>query len=199
MLYAETMKEGLEMAGPIRSFIAFEIDDEEILNRFASVQEKLMSTGADLKPVKPQNIHITMRFLGDIFPPMVEKIHSQMESLVFSPFNVEIRRVGAFPQVKHPRIIWVGIQEGSKELGEIFDQLELNIFSLGFEKSSRRFSPHITIARVRTSRNREELTRCLQKVADFEFGVIKADCLKLKKSVLTPKGPIYSILKEVRR
>lgn len=199
MPYAETMKEELEMAGSIRSFIAFEIDDEEILNRFASVQENLVSTGADLKPVKPQNIHITMRFLGDVFPPMVEKIHSQMESLVFSPFNVEIKQVGAFPHVKHPRIIWVGIQEGSKELGEIFDQLELNLFSLGFEKSSRRFSPHITIARVRTSRNREELTRRLQKVADFEFGVIKADCLKLKKSVLTPKGPIYSTLKEARR
>lgn len=187
------------MAGPIRSFIAFEIDDEEALNRFASVQEKLVLTGADLKPVKPQNIHITMHFLGDIFPPMVEKIHSQMKELVFSSFSAEIRRVGAFPAVKRPRTIWAGIQKGSKEFGDIYDQLELSLFSLGFRKSSRRFSPHITIARVRTGRNRGELTRCLQEVADFKFGVIKADCLRLKKSVLTPKGPIYSTLKEVQR
>lgn len=199
MLHVETMREGPEMAGSIRSFIAFDIDDEKILSRFASVQEKLALSGADLKLVKTQNIHITMQFLGDIFPNMAEKISDRMEELVFSPFNVEIRRVGAFPSIKRPRIIWAGIQEGSRELEDIYNQMEVNLFSLGFGKSSRRFSPHITIVRVRTGRNRGELTRCLQEVADFEFGVIKADCLKLEKSVLTPNGPIYSTLKGVQR
>src|SRR3990170_5465846 len=111
MVYTETMKEGFRMPEPIRSFIAFDINNQEILKRLTEVQEKLAKSGADLKLVAPQNIHVTMRFLGDIQPSMVDKIHSEMEQAVFTPFNVEIHGVGAFPNTKYARVVWAGIKE----------------------------------------------------------------------------------------
>lgn len=187
------------MTVSIRSFTAIDIDNEEILTRFTSVQKKLKLSGGDLKLVKPSNIHVTMHFLGDIQQYMVEKIADRMEGLVFSPFNVEVVGVGAFPSVKRPRVVWAGIHEGREKIVNIYDQLELELTKLGFKKEARRFSPHITIVRVRSGRNKDELTRCLQEVSNFTFGVLQVDCVKLKKSVLTPQGPIYSSLKEVRR
>ncbi|MDH5689148.1 MAG: RNA 2',3'-cyclic phosphodiesterase, partial [Candidatus Bathyarchaeota archaeon] len=87
--------------------------------------------------------------------------------------------------------------EGAKELREISTGLESNLQALGFEPDRKGFSPHLTIARVRTGRGKDDLAKCIEDLADQEFGVIEAECLKLKKSVLTPKGPIYSLLREV--
>ncbi len=187
------------MTASIRSFVAIDVDNEEILTRFSSVQKKLKLSGGDLKLVQPSNIHVTMHFLGDIQQHMVEKIADRMEELTFSPFNAEIAGVGVFPSIKRPRIIWAGIHEGREKIVNIYDQLEIELTKLGFKKNERRFTPHITIVRVRSGRNKDELTHCLQEVADFTFGVLQVNCVKLKKSVLTPQGPIYSSLKEVRR
>jgi 2'-5' RNA ligase len=185
------------MPETIRSFIAFDINNQEILKRLAEAQAKLAKTGADLKLVETQNIHVTMRFLGDIQPNMVEKIHGEMKQVAFSPFDVEIRGAGAFPNTKYARVVWAGIQQGADELRNVFNQLEPRLRKLGFRPDSKGFSPHMTIARVRTGRNKSELASCLDELADHEFGILRADCLKLKKSLLTPRGPTYSTLKEV--
>jgi len=185
------------MPETVRSFIAFDINNQEILKRLAEVQANLVKTGADLKLVETQNIHVTMRFLGDIHPNVVEKIHGEMKQVAFSPFDVEIRGAGAFPNTKNARVVWAGIQQGADELRNVFNQLEPRLRNLGSRPDSKGFSPHMTIARVRTGRNKSELARCLDELADHEFGILRADCLKLKKSLLTPRGPIYSTLKEV--
>lgn len=181
----------------VRSFIAFDIDNQEILKRLTEAQEKLVKSGADLKPVEPENIHVTMRFLGDIQSSMIDKIHSEMEQAVFKPFDVEIRGVGAFPSTKYARVVWAGIKEGTDGLRDIFNQVEPRLRKLGLRPDSKGFSPHITIARVRSGRNKDQLAYCIDELADYPFGALRADCLRLKKSVLTPKGPIYSTLKEV--
>lgn len=185
------------MPEPIRSFIAFEINNQSVLQRFTDAQNQLTKTGADLKPVAPQNIHITMRFLGDISPNMVDTIHESMKKVSFSAFDCEVRGLGAFPDVRYPRVVWAGIRKGANDLRSVFEQLEPDLRQLGFPADSKGFSPHLTLARVKTGRNKAELARCIQDLADFDFGVVRADCLRLKKSVLTPKGPIYSTLKEV--
>jgi 2'-5' RNA ligase len=187
------------MPESIRSFIAFELTNEEIKAKLMEIQKQLKESGANLKFVKPENIHITMRFLGNIQPQMVERIHREMEKISFDSFQVEIRKVGAFPRIRNPRVIWVGIQTNVDKLASISQQLESHLNSLGFPPESKAFRPHITLARVRTGRNRLELVGILDKIADQEFGVLELHCLKLKKSVLTPKGPIYSTLKEVCR
>lgn len=187
------------MSEMIRSFIAFDINNESVLKRFSEVQGTLLNTGADLKLVKPQNIHITMRFLGNISLHMVNSIHEEMKKLSFTSFDVEIKGLGAFPSLRYARVVWAGMRKGADELANIFNQLEPRLRKLGFRPDPKGFSPHLTIARVKTGRNKAELVRCVQDLADYEFGVVRADCLRLKKSVLTPRGPIYSTLREVCR
>jgi len=187
------------MSKMIRSFIAFDIDNESVLRRFSEVQGTLLNTGADLKLVRPQNIHITMRFLGNISPSMVNSIHEEMKTISFNSFDVEIKGLGAFPSLRYTRVVWAGIRKGADELANIFKQLEPRLRTLGFRPDPKGFSPHLTIARVKTGRNKAELVRCVQELVDYEFGVVRADCLRLKKSVLTPRGPIYSTLREVCR
>lgn len=180
----------------IRSFIAFDIENEEVLKKIAEMQRLLSETRADLKLVRPENIHVTLRFLGNITSSMVEKIFEAMKTAQFIPFDITLYGVGAFPNPRHPRVLWVGMKEGADQLRSIFSQMEPHLRSLGFAPDAKGFSPHLTIARVRSGRNKDELARLVNENAKYEFGKIRAECLRLKKSELTPKGPIYSTLKE---
>jgi 2'-5' RNA ligase len=184
------------MSESIRSFIAFDIESDTVLNRLTTTQRMLLQTGADLKLVEPQNIHITIRFLGNITPATSEKTYEEMKKTQFTAFNVQIKGVGAFPNPNYPRVIWAGITQGADQLQNIFTQLEPRLHGLGFTPDPKGFSPHLSIARVRTGRNKQQLAEFLTKNANYEFGTLDAKCLRLKKSTLTPKGPIYSTLKE---
>ena len=184
------------MSEPIRSFLAFDIESDTVLNRLAAAQNLLVQTDADLKLVEPQNIHITVRFLGNITPAMVEKIFEEMKQVQFVPFNVQIKGLGAFPDLRYPRVVWAGITEGADQLKNVFSQLEPRLRGLGFTPDHKGFSPHLTIARVRSGRNKAQLAEFITENANYDFGTIKAQCLRLKKSDLTPKGPIYSTLKD---
>ena len=185
------------MVEMIRAFIAFDIDSDLVLKKLSEVQKALINTGADLKLVEPKNIHVTMRFLGDISPTNVDAIYEEMKKITFKPFDIELKGLGAFPTLKYARVVWVGIQKGAQELKSVFDQLEPRLQRLGFRPDPKGFSPHLTIARVKSGRNKAELARHIEEMANYECGIIKAEYLRLKKSVLTPKGPIYSTLKEV--
>ncbi len=187
------------MSERVRGFIAFDVEDERVVKRLLEIQKALIETGADLKPVEPQNIHVTLRFLGDVSPGIIDKVHKAMEAVQFKPFVVGLKGVGAFSSLRSPRVIWVGLREGVEELKRIFEQLEPQLRRLGLPPDPKGFSPHVTIARVRTERQLAALVKRLKELADVEVGFINAKCLRLKRSVLTPKGPIYSTLKEVCR
>jgi 2'-5' RNA ligase len=184
------------MPESIRSFLAFDIESDTVLNRFATAQRSLLQTGADLKPVEPQNIHITIRFLGNITPATAEKIFEEMRQVQFTPFTVQVQGLGAFPNPRYPRVVWAGIIEGADQLKSVFNQLEPKLHGLGFTPDHRGFSPHLTIARVRSGRNKQQLAEFLTKNANYEFGKVEARCLRLKKSTLTSRGPIYSTFNE---
>lgn len=185
------------MSGTIRAFLAFDIEDQKILQRLSHVQKRIADSGADLKAVKPQNIHATIRFLGDTQSSMVDAIHEEMKQISFSPFTIELQGLGVFPKPSFPRVVWAGIKKGSEELKDVFQQLEPRLRGLGFKPDNKGFSPHLTIMRVRGGRNKVRLAEAIQEIADYEFGTIKAECLRLKKSNLTPRGPIYTNLREV--
>lgn len=184
------------MSESIRSFIAFDMQNDSVLNRLSAVQKLLVETGAELKLVQPQNIHITTRFLGDISLSMVEKVFEAMKKVQFTPFNIQIHGLGVFPSLNYPRVVWAGMTDGVEQLKSIFSQLEPQIRALGFGSDAYGFSPHLTIARVRSGANKQRLAELVTKKSDYDFGSIKADCLRLKKSQLSPKGPTYSTLKE---
>ena len=172
------------------------MQNEFVLAKLASIQKQLVETGADLKIVEPQNIHITIRFLGNISPGMVEKIHDAMKKADFEPFTVQLSGLGVFPTLNYPRVVWAGMTVGAEQLKSIASQLEPHIQALGFPKDTYGFSPHLTIARVRSGRNRQILAEFVTKKVAYDFGTIHADCLRLKRSELSPKGPTYSTLKE---
>ncbi|MEM3522714.1 MAG: RNA 2',3'-cyclic phosphodiesterase [Candidatus Bathyarchaeia archaeon] len=182
----------------VRSFIAFDIDDPSIKNRFIEIQNELIKAGAKVKLVEPQNIHITLRFLGEIPKALVEKVKNEMVNIDFKAFDVEFKGLGAFPSLNRINVIWIGIKKGEEKLKEIFNQLENRLRKLGFSPDPKGFSPHITIARVKSRENIEKLIKILKEKKEHHFGIMKLDSLRLKKSTLTPKGPIYDTLLEVK-
>jgi RNA 2',3'-cyclic 3'-phosphodiesterase len=184
-----------ELEPQIRSFIAFDMKNDNVLNRLAATQKMLIQTNADLKLVEPKNIHITLRFLGAIKPEMIDKVYAVMKNVKFSPFNIQISGLGVFPTLNYPRVVWAGITDGAEQLKNIFEQLEPQIHELGFSPDPNGFSPHLTIARVRSGANKQRLVDLVTKQANYDFGNIRGDCLRLKKSQLSPKGPTYSTLK----
>ena len=184
------------MSEKIRSFIAFDIANDTVLSKISSTQTLLRELNLDLKIVDPKNIHVTIRFLGSINPTMVEKVYEIIKSIKFESFPIQLCGLGVFPSLNYPRVVWIGITQGAEQIKSIFSQLEPRIQALGFPKDPYGFSPHLTIARVKTGKNKLRLTEFVSKKVDFDVGTINADCLRLKRSQLSPRGPTYSTLKE---
>jgi len=180
----------------VRSFIAVDVTDSVILKKITDCQTELTRTGADLKPVEPENIHATLRFLGEVQVPLLDQVKSELAQVAFQSFQVEVRGVGAFPNPRRPNVVWVGIAKGGEELQGIFSRLEPRLRGLGFAADRKGFSPHITIGRVKSGRNREALYSGIMGMSDVEFGSMTVESIRLKKSTLTPKGPIYSTIYE---
>ena len=184
----------------MRTFIAIELP-REIKAHLIRLQEKLRATEADVKWVEPDNIHLTLKFLGEIDDLKLEKITAIIEAVAAEKpqFEIRIVSVGAFPKLHFPRVIWVGIDAGDKETKDIAKMLEERILKLGIPKEERVFSSHITIGRTRSTKNRDVLIQELKKLGenplggDLSFFVTK---ITLFKSTLTPQGPIYEPLKE---
>ena len=179
----------------LRAFIAVDVEDEAILARIKDLQARLAATDAVLKLVEPGNIHITLWFLGNITPFMAERIYEGMRKLSFKPFRVELTGVGAFPRQTRPRVVWIGVGRGSDELRAIYEQLKGILRPFGFRPDPKGFTPHVTVARVK--RHGPELVRTIMECSTEQFGVFEAREVRLKKSVLTPRGPIYSTLYSV--
>jgi len=182
----------------VRSFISVDVTDSIVLQKIVSSQNELVQTGADLKSVEQENIHATVRFLGEVSLPLLDQVKNEMDQIAFNRFDMELKRLGAFPNPRRPNVVWVGIEKGHDVLDRIFSQLEPRLRGLGFQGESRGFSPHITIARVKSGRNKEALYSAIAALSDREFGSMTVDSIRLKKSVLTPKGPVYSTIHEMK-
>jgi 2'-5' RNA ligase len=182
----------------IRSFIAIEVNDEDVKRCIVRFQKAILSTNANLKLVNAENIHITLRFLGDITPTMVEKVSEELKTIRFPPFEVEFRAVGVFPSLKHIKVVWIGIKKGVTELIDLSTQINSRLNKKGFLPETRVFRPHITVARVRSSRNKIKLANMIIDMQNSVFGSLIIDSIKLKKSILMPNGPLYSTLLNVK-
>ena len=181
----------------IRSFISIDLDDEKVLSQVESVMSSLSSLGGDLKPVERENIHLTLKFLGNVSATKLDEIRSTLAQVTFPPFSVEIKGAGAFPSLNRMNVIWVGVGEGWSQVELIFEQTEKLLHQLGFSRETRPFSPHITVARVKSGRKRDEIAAFLAHLTDESFGTFRVESVRLKQSVLSPSGPKYSTLHEV--
>ncbi len=183
----------------MRAFIAIDLP-KEIKDYLSLLEAKLKQSEADVKWVAPINIHLTLKFLGDIDEKKISQIIQILEeiSLKQTQFILELSSIGAFPNIKSPRIIWIGVTTGNSEVKQIVANLETRIEKIGIAKENKPFTSHVTIGRVKSNLNREKLTQSLTIITtesnnESQFVVKK---LILFKSTLTPKGPIYEAVKE---
>jgi len=177
----------------MRTFVAVEITNQDILNSITNIQSELKIKA---KPVSIKNIHFTMQFIGEVSDESSQKIQDELKSIEFEPFEVSIIGIGAFPKSGFPRVIWVGTDEkGGKKLSELALEISRKLSNLGF-KNDKPFKPHVTIFRVKNKI--ENISNELKKYESYSFGIQKVVDIKFKKSVLTSDGPIYSDLQVVK-
>ena len=179
-----------------RGFIAIDIKSFPKLLEF---EREIKNTGANVKLVEPENIHLTLKFLGDSDESLIDSIEEIMNDSVedTQPFEINLKGAGVFPNERYIKVIWIGIQDG-EQIAPIAKKIDEKVSKLGFEKEKRRFSSHLTIGRVKTAKNKDKLLQIIEKYRDVQFAKIKINFIKLKKSELTPKGPIYTTLKEIK-
>jgi 2'-5' RNA ligase len=185
------------MSQSIRSFIAIDIEDQPTLAAITRLEAALQASGANLKLVDPHNLHLTLRFLGNVSSPRLAEIQDGLDDLVFHPFQATLKGVGVFPSQHRVNVVWIAFETGHLEIIDLYQQLNTKLVQFGFQPERRRFSPHITIARVRSGRNRAQLVEAILDAETTLFGTFRVDTLNLKKSVLTPQGPIYTTLHTV--
>ncbi len=181
----------------IRCFIAIDVDDPEIVGKIVDIQRELGAEGSKIKPVEPENLHLTLFFLGEQPPKVVERVQEAMATLKFKPFVMRLQGLGAFPSQERPRVIWIGVTQGFEEVQTIYKALrpKLQAIPLRLEPEEE-FVPHITIARVKFSGY--ALRKVIANLKDVDLGLQEVKAVRLKKSTLTPRGPIYETLYEVR-
>ena len=182
----------------IRIFLAVTLPDE-IKSALADVSRKLQTSGADFKWVRPENYHITVKFLGDVKPEILDAIIGCVKSALqdIQAFSINISGTGSFMKHGAPCVIWVGMQQDSGQLGVLSDKIDDLLSTLGFEKENRAFSAHITLGRVRSARGAEKLCDLLVATKDISIGFMKINGISIMKSDLKPDGPVYNILQTV--
>jgi len=178
----------------LRLFLAVEINDAVILEKITQIQKRLGNTKTKMTLVRPENLHLTLKFLGNTSETVVDSIFNIMQKIESTPFQVELSKLGCFPRPARPRVIWLGLSMGYDQLAQIATFLDMNLHTLGFEREKRKFAAHLTLARVK-SRTVPKLAQYLKEYQDVEIGSFAVDEIVLKKSTLTPKGPIYESLR----
>ncbi|RLF07828.1 MAG: RNA 2',3'-cyclic phosphodiesterase [Thermoprotei archaeon] len=178
----------------IRSFISIDIDKPEIVEKIKRVQGLLKDKNTRIKLVEPENLHLTLRFLGEISANEVEEIISALSKIQDKSFSIYLKNLGAFPSIPRARVVWIGVSEGADQLKELSHKVNTIIDSLriGY-KDSKEFTPHLTIGRIK-SKPSQRLIKTLLENSDVDIGKVEVKDFRLKQSILTPRGPIYKTL-----
>lgn len=181
----------------MRSFIAIELPDA-VKSSLSTTQEEMKKCGADIRWVRPEGIHLTLKFLGNIEEKDVVSIIEVLKGTCenYTVFNLNISGLGFFPNNRSPRVIWVGIKD-SESVSVLQTDIEEGLSSLGFERENRKYSPHLTLGRFRSSRGKQILINQIEAIKNKKFGAIKVGSVSLMKSELNPKGAKYTRVAEI--
>ena len=182
----------------IRTFIAVEIP-LAIKENIAGLQEKLKREQALIRWVKPGNIHITLKFLGNVEENKIADIAKAVTVAVnqIKPFLVEIAGVGAFPNYRKPKVVWIGAKSDSDLLKLLVRQIDNEVHKLGFEKEKRFFQAHLTFGRVKRLTGIAGVIKKLEQNKNFESGAFTVNEIVVMRSDLKPTGPVYTPLKKI--
>ena len=179
----------------MRTFIAVELSDE-IKATLAQIQSHLKYSGADVKWIEKDNIHLTLKFLGSVPADKTSEITGTIAEVVrgIIPFQLKIEGLGVFPNLRTVQVAWVGIGGEVEKLKRLQGLIDTSLSRIGFTPESRPFTPHLTIARIRSQASPDERIRFGQLIADTKFTAcsIGVDGISLMKSQLSREGAIYS-------
>lgn len=180
----------------MRAFLAIEID-EGVRDRLRELLARLRTCGAKVTWVKPENAHLTLRFLGEIDEVQANRLGERLARAYRDvvPFTLTVRGVGAFPNVRRPRVVWTGVS-GSDALHSVQREAEEAARHIGCAPEATRYTPHVTLGRVRDERRCGDLRAVLEGASGFEAGDIVVKRAVLLKSTLSPQGSIYTLIRE---
>ena len=181
----------------IRSFFAIELQSSAIIKKIATFQDKLLETGGRIKLVEPENLHFTLKFLGDIEESILPELQKETEKISVEKFTVEYKGIGCLPGFHRINSIYVGVDEGKQQLTELAKQIEDVCTRFNLRKEKRPYKAHLTIGRVKYPGDKQLLIETIKAQQGTLFGKVEITDFQLKKSVLTPQGPIYSDLFQI--
>ena len=178
----------------IRAFLAIDLDDD-LKPKINKIIREFKKTDARIKYVDLVNLHLTLKFFGEIDTEGLNLLEDAIANVLgeFDTFNIKIKGCGAFPNNNRINVIWVGIDEDSI-IRDMHDKLDKEFVRLGLDKD-RKFSTHLTIGRMKSAKNKNKVKSTIEEFSDVEIGEMEVTKVSLKKSTLTPAGPIYEDLK----
>lgn len=178
------------------SFISAEVS-REVRERLAKLQQALRASRPDVIWVKPEHLHLTLRFLGPIESSQLKRVQSALgEGLkAHRPVAVLLQGVGAFPSLRSPWVIWVGVHDGSAGLRRIHEAVDLALRRLGYPKEERVFLPHLTLGRLRSGKNRDGLVAALESANTQALGQMVVNRVDLIQSEIQSAGTRYAVIK----
>jgi len=177
----------------MRLFIAIELPPE-VKQGIAKVQEQLRSAGATANWTRPEGIHLTLKFLGEVEGSRADEIMKALASVagVHGKMSLAVEGAGAFPNVKDPRVLWLGVTGNIEKLGSLHGAVEDLMVPLGFGREERKFNPHLTLARIKFPKPRDNWQRKIESLGDVKLGGFEADHISLMKSELKREGAVYT-------
>lgn len=180
------------MSGDLRSFIAIELP-ERVRSAISELQQELKQRKADIRWVKPDSIHLTLKFLGDTDEKILDRIAEATKAACggYGRFDLETKGVGVFPDMRAPRVLWLGISDNDSLTG-LQKDIENGLATIGFSPEKRRFRPHLTIGRFKSSFGKEGLYDKIEEHKDISLGSIEVKSVFLIKSELTSSGAEYT-------
>lgn len=181
-----------------RSFCAVELS-KEIAAGIRRIQEDLKERAGGVRWVRPEGIHLTLKFLGEVDPDRIEGIAHKMEEAVRETklFTIGVRGGGAFPNARNPRVIWIGIDDPSGELKKVQARVEESMEEIGFTREGRAYTPHLTIGRLRSSKGKGAVGHALETIKAYDLGTMEVGEIILFRSHLKPTGAEYTKVKSV--
>jgi 2'-5' RNA ligase len=182
----------------MRVFIAVDIDEHirKGLDKLQSeLQDRLDVRRSDMKWVKPESIHLTLKFLGEIKDEQAAEVCDIVKQVAqkHSSFELAVESLGCFGG-KSARVAWVGTTSGSDELARLQEEIEKDLAQAGWPPENRQFTGHLTLCRIRNSKAGFKMAQVARDYGDYEIGTTYIDCVVVYQSQLTPRGPIYTQL-----
>lgn len=181
----------------MRAFLAIEIEPY-IKNRIEESQEIILeSDSSKIKYVERENIHLTLKFFGEIDDEKLDEISDIIGQSIknYEAYTLKVVNIGAFPNIYNPRVIWTGIKDKNKTTIKLIEELDKKFSKIGFKKE-KSYVPHITLGRVKSISDKQKLSQTLKSLNKRYHGKMEVKKIIIKSSTLTPDGPIYDSVKE---